>query len=54
MSEDPLVVFTPSGRRGNFPRGTQLLQAARELGVDLDSVCGGRGICTRCQVRIGD
>tara|TARA_B100000676_G_scaffold272437_1_gene290445 strand:- start:17081 stop:19141 length:2061 start_codon:yes stop_codon:yes gene_type:complete len=51
---DPLVVFTPSGRRGNFRRGTQLLQAARELGVDLDSVCGGRGICTRCQVRIGD
>ena len=54
MSEDPLVVFTPSGRRGRFKRGTPLLQAARELGVDLDSVCGGRGICTRCQVNIGD
>ena len=26
-----------------------LLDAARSLGVDLDSVCGGRGIC-RCQV----
>jgi uncharacterized 2Fe-2S/4Fe-4S cluster protein (DUF4445 family) len=23
------------------------------LGVDLDSVCGGRGICGRCQVTIG-
>jgi len=54
VAEEPLVVFTPSGRRGHFKRGTQLLQAARELGVDLDSVCGGRGICTRCQVRIGD
>ncbi|MBC6439737.1 MAG: DUF4445 domain-containing protein [Rhodospirillales bacterium] len=54
MPDDPLVVFTPSGRRGRFRRGTQLLQAARELGVDLDSVCGGRGICTRCQVRIGE
>jgi len=54
VSEDPLVVFTPSGRRGRFKRGTPLLQAARELGVDLDSVCGGRGICTRCQVNIGD
>ncbi len=53
MAEDPLVVFTPSGLRGHFRRGTQLLQAARELGVDLDSVCGGRGICTRCQVHIG-
>ena len=54
MAEDPLVVFTPSGRRGRVPRGTPLLEAARELGVDLDSVCGGRGICTRCQVEIGD
>ena len=44
------VVFTPSGRRGDFPIGTPVLQAARSLGVDLDSVCGGRGICGRCQI----
>lgn len=44
------VVFTPSGKRGDFPVGTPLLQAARALGVDVDSVCGGRGICGRCQV----
>ena len=47
---DALVVFTPSGRRGRFPLGTPLLQAARALGVDIDSVCGGRGLCGRCQV----
>jgi len=47
---DALVVFTPSGRRGRFPTGTRILDAARTLGVDLDSVCGGRGICGRCQV----
>ena len=52
--DDPLVVFTPSGRRGRFPSGTPLLAAARRLGVDLDSVCGGRGICTRCQVRVSE
>ncbi|MDE0253753.1 MAG: ASKHA domain-containing protein [Rhodospirillaceae bacterium] len=46
------IVFTPSGRRGTFPVGTNLLQAARDLGVDLDSVCGGRGICGRCQITI--
>ncbi len=45
-----LVVFTPSGKRGRFPLGTPVLQAARSLGVDLDSVCGGRGICSKCQV----
>jgi uncharacterized 2Fe-2S/4Fe-4S cluster protein (DUF4445 family) len=46
------VVFTPSGKRGEFAEGTSLLAAARELGVDLDSVCGGRGICGRCQVDV--
>ncbi|MEM8840598.1 MAG: ASKHA domain-containing protein [Pseudomonadota bacterium] len=51
MSEqDPLVIFTPSGKRGRFAPGTPVLQAARSLGVDLDSVCGGRGICSKCQV----
>jgi len=48
--EEPLVIFTPSGKRGRFPIGTPVLQAARALGVDLDSVCGGRGICSKCQV----
>jgi len=46
----PLVIFTPSGKRGHFPVGTPILQAARSLGVDLDSVCGGRGICSKCQI----
>ena len=53
MSEnttDPLVIFTPSGKRGRFAVGTPILDAARQLGVDLDSVCGGRGICSKCQV----
>lgn len=46
----PLVIFTPAGKRGRFPKGTTVLQAARALGCDLDTVCGGRGICSRCQV----
>ncbi|MCV6586526.1 MAG: ASKHA domain-containing protein [Marinibacterium sp.] len=50
MTTDPLVVFTPSGKRGHFPVGTPVLTAARQLGVDLDSVCGGRGICSKCQI----
>jgi uncharacterized 2Fe-2S/4Fe-4S cluster protein (DUF4445 family) len=47
---EPLVIFTPSGKRGRVAPGTTVLDAARQLGVDLDSVCGGRGICSRCQV----
>jgi len=46
----PRVVFTPSGLGGEVPSGTTVLQAARDFGVDLDSVCGGRGICGRCQI----
>ena len=49
-SDDPLVIFTPSGKRGHFAAGTPILTAARALGVDLDSVCGGRGICSKCQI----
>ncbi len=52
--KDALVVFTPSGKRGRFAVGTPLLQAARSLGVDVDSVCGGRALCGRCQVLVMD
>ena len=51
---DALLVFMPSGKRGRFPLGTPILQAARNLGVDIDSVCGGRGICGRCQIEVGE
>ena len=44
------VVFTPSGRRGEFAVGTPVLQAAWDLGVDIASICGGRGLCGRCRV----
>ena len=47
---DALVLFMPSGRRGRFRHGTPVLEAARSLGVFVESVCGGRGICGRCQV----
>ena len=50
MRANAKVVFTPAGRRGTFPLGTSVLDAARELGVDIASICGGRGLCGRCQV----
>ena len=49
-SRKPLVVFSPSGKRGRVSRGTTVLQAARELSVDIDSICGGRALCGRCRV----
>jgi len=44
------VVFTPSGLKGEVSNGTTVLDAAVQLGADLDTVCGGRGICGRCQI----
>ncbi len=49
---DPLVLFMPSGKRGRFPVGTPVLEAARQLGVYVESVCGGRATCGRCQVEV--
>lgn len=57
MSDTPSiakVVFQPSGKRGTFEVGTPLLDAARSLGVYVESVCGGRGICGRCQVSVSE
>jgi uncharacterized 2Fe-2S/4Fe-4S cluster protein (DUF4445 family) len=49
---DPLVLFMPSGKRGRFPVGTAVLDAARQLGVYVESVCGGRATCGRCQIEV--
>ena len=48
------VAFMPSGKRGSFAAGTSVLDAARALAVDLDSICGGRGICGRCQIVVSE
>ncbi len=46
------VVFLPSGRRGQFPTGITLLDAARQLGEPIESICGGHVACGKCQVYI--
>ncbi len=49
-----LVVFQPSGRRGYIDRGQNLKQASRELGVDIEGICGEAGTCGTCKVRVED
>ncbi len=46
------VIFQPSGRRGEVEAGKTLLQASRELGVDIEAVCGEKKKCGKCKVRI--
>ncbi|MCF6326664.1 MAG: ASKHA domain-containing protein [Devosiaceae bacterium] len=48
------IVFQPSGKSGQFAVGTPVLNAARQLGVNIESVCGGRGICGRCQISVAE
>ena len=46
------IDFEPVGRRGECPGDQSLLESARQLNVDLVSVCGGVGSCPRCRVQI--
>ena len=46
------IDFEPVGRRGQCPAGQSLLDCSRQLGVELVSLCGGKGTCGRCQVRV--
>lgn len=50
QSKSHLVVFQPAGRQGRVAEGTTLLDAARQLGIDVDSICGGRQTCGKCKV----
>jgi uncharacterized 2Fe-2S/4Fe-4S cluster protein (DUF4445 family) len=46
------IALMPSGRKGQVPYGTNLLDAARLLGVELESICGGRQTCGKCQIAV--
>lgn len=45
-----VLILMPSGRRGRVEHGTRVLDAARQLGVEIESICGGRQTCEKCRV----
>jgi len=45
------VIFLPSGRRGEVPEGKTVLEASIELGVGIESLCGGKRSCGKCKVK---
>jgi len=49
-SEIKRVVFQPQGRQGDIAPGTTLLEAARKLGVEIESICGGNQTCGKCKI----
>jgi uncharacterized 2Fe-2S/4Fe-4S cluster protein (DUF4445 family) len=44
--------FQPLGRRGECNQGDSLLDCARRLGAGISSICGGKGKCRSCKVRV--
>lgn len=50
--DDYQIDFEPVGRRGRCGADKSLLESARQLGIGIKSVCGGRGKCHTCKVRI--
>ena len=48
----PTITFLPDQKTIAVPPGTELLDAARQAGVEIEASCGGKGTCGRCIVRI--
>lgn len=46
------VCFLPSGQIGEVEAGATLREAARRLGVGIETICGGQGVCGKCKVRV--
>jgi uncharacterized 2Fe-2S/4Fe-4S cluster protein (DUF4445 family) len=52
MSENAKIIFQPSGRRGEVPKGMTIIEASRRVGVDIEALCGEKKVCGKCKVRI--
>ena len=46
------IIFQPSGRRGEVEKGISIIEAARRIGADIEALCGEKGVCGKCKVRI--
>jgi len=46
------IILQPSGRRGQVEEGTSVRTAARELGVEIESICAENATCGKCIVLI--
>ncbi|MFW6102076.1 MAG: ASKHA domain-containing protein [Chloroflexota bacterium] len=49
---DFTIDFEPVGRRGECQKNESLLACARQLGVGINSICGGKGTCDSCKVQV--
>ncbi len=52
MGDKAKVIFQPSGRRGEVEKGINIIEASRQLGVDIEALCGEKKVCGKCKIRI--
>ena len=52
MDNTHQIIFMPSGRRGQIEHDTPVLEAARQLGVAIESICGGHMACNKCRIQV--
>ncbi len=46
------LIFTPSGIQTTAEHGETVYEAGLRSGVDIQSICGGKGLCKRCQIEV--
>jgi uncharacterized 2Fe-2S/4Fe-4S cluster protein (DUF4445 family) len=46
------VVFQPSGKKGEVAGGKTVIEASRELGIEIESLCGGVRNCGKCKIKL--
>jgi uncharacterized 2Fe-2S/4Fe-4S cluster protein (DUF4445 family) len=52
MTKKHTIILQPSGRRGQVDEGTSVRVAARELGVEIESICAENATCGKCMVLV--
>ncbi|MEM2122929.1 MAG: 2Fe-2S iron-sulfur cluster-binding protein, partial [Candidatus Bathyarchaeia archaeon] len=46
------IRFEDYGVEGEFRESVTVLEASRLLGIDLESICGGSGVCGKCKILV--
>ena len=52
MTKKHTVILQPSGRRGQVDEGTSVRAAARDLGVEIESICAENATCGKCMILV--
>ena len=52
MTQKHNIILQPSGSRGQVEEGQSIRSAARDLGVEIESICAENATCGKCMVLI--